>query len=118
MDSGARLPSMSAAPSICLGCGACCSHFRVTFLRHEALERGIDENSLERVSPWHVCFKGTGGVPARCIHLDGAVGACVSCRIYGERPAPCRRLEPGDDKCRRARAVHGLEPVSGGMTSP
>jgi Fe-S-cluster containining protein len=48
------------------------------------------------------------------VHLDGAVGEKSICRIYEQRPYSCRELQPGDEKCQKARAAHGLptlEPV-------
>jgi Fe-S-cluster containining protein len=44
----------------------------------------------------------------RCAALSGAMGRRVSCRIYGARPSPCRRVQPGDALCERYRTEHGL----------
>lgn len=44
----------------------------------------------------------------RCIALRGSIGRRVSCSIYEVRPRPCRRVEPGDPSCLRARADAGL----------
>lgn len=40
----------------------------------------------------------------RCLALRGAIGRAVSCGIYHHRPSPCRRVQPGDANCLRARA--------------
>jgi hypothetical protein len=32
----------------------------------------------------------------------------VRCTLYHLRPSPCRRVQPGDDLCRRYRAEHGI----------
>lgn len=99
----------SAAPtSPCQSCGACCAHYRVSFYWQEAAQRGLDESLLVQVSPWQVCFRGTEQKPVRCVNLEGAVGSCVSCRIYDQRTTPCRSVEIGDEKCLQARAAHGL----------
>jgi uncharacterized protein len=94
--------------SACLNCGACCAHFRVSFPYLEAVSRNLPESDLIPVSPHLVCFNGTQSHPVRCTHLDGNVGQQVSCRIYHQRPHPCREVSPGDDQCRKARAAHGL----------
>lgn len=44
----------------------------------------------------------------RCIALRGSIGKQVRCSIYEVRPRPCRRVEPGDASCLRARADAGL----------
>ena len=92
----------------CQSCGACCAHFRVSFYWQEAEQRGLPEDTLHQISPWRVCFKGTENMPCRCVHLSGSVGQQVGCTVYERRPHPCRELQPGDAKCLRARAAHGL----------
>lgn len=44
----------------------------------------------------------------RCIALLGALGKRVRCSIYRLRPAGCRRVMPGDNRCRQYRAEIGL----------
>jgi len=44
----------------------------------------------------------------RCLALRGAVGRAVSCGIYGERPSPCRHVQPGDALCERYRRAHAI----------
>jgi Fe-S-cluster containining protein len=48
------------------------------------------------------------GDEERCAALEGSVGKRVRCAIYRDRPAGCRRIEPGDARCRDARADYGL----------
>jgi uncharacterized protein len=91
--------------SDCQSCGACCAHFRVSFYWQEAEQRGIPEDLLVQMSPFRVCFLGTETQPVRCTNLKGQTGSCVSCRIYEQRPTPCREVEPGDAKCLQARAA-------------
>jgi Fe-S-cluster containining protein len=58
------------------------------------------------------------GEAMRCIALEGVVGERVSCRVYAQRPSPCRAVraswEDGtpDPHCDRARARHGLRPLT------
>jgi Fe-S-cluster containining protein len=44
----------------------------------------------------------------RCVALRGAVGRRVRCAVYRDRPSPCRRVQPGDELCRRYRIAQGL----------
>ncbi len=99
---------MPPAANACQTCGACCAHYRVSFHWREADQRGLDDGSLVQISPWHVCFAGTEKHPVRCAHLVGDVGGQVACRVYDQRPGPCRSVEPGDQQCLKARAAHGL----------
>ena len=51
---------------------------------------------------------------ARSAALEGEVGGRVACRIYAQRPSPCRAVKASyedgapDAHCDRARAIHGL----------
>ena len=92
----------------CLRCGACCATYRVSFYWAEAEQHGLPDSLIEKVSPWHACMAGTGQPEPRCHALAGVIGQSVSCRVYSQRPSPCRELQPGEDKCNRARARHGL----------
>lgn len=44
----------------------------------------------------------------RCVALKGTLGRKVRCEIYALRPAPCRRVQPGDAQCLRARGEFGV----------
>ncbi|MFO7278325.1 MAG: YkgJ family cysteine cluster protein [Pseudomonadota bacterium] len=94
----------------CLRCGACCATYRVSFYWAEAEHYGLPDSLIEKVSPWHACMAGTGQPEPRCRALAGTIGRSVSCLVYSRRPSPCRELQPGEDKCIRARVRHGLEP--------
>lgn len=100
--------SAAAASSICQSCGACCETYRVSFYWAEATERGIPDAMLEQLTPWHACLRGTNDTKPRCAALTGQVGVHVACGMYAQRPSPCREVEIGDERCRRARARHGL----------
>ena len=92
----------------CLKCGACCTSFRVSFYWAEAPERGLPDALTEKLTPHLSCMAGTNSKQPRCAALTGGVGEAVSCSAYQARPTPCREVEPGDDKCNRARELHGL----------
>lgn len=100
---------MAIDPELCLSCGACCAHYRVSFHWSEAGQRGLNEAALIQVPPWRVCLRGTENHPVRCHYLEGVVGEQTGCRIYAQRPSPCREVTPGDNKCLQARAAHGLD---------
>lgn len=66
----------------------------------------------ERLGPLMACMAGTNSATPHCTALTGVVGQQVQCIVYDQRPSPCREVEPGDDKCIRARARHGLAPLA------
>ena len=45
----------------------------------------------------------------RCLALRGRIGHRVSCTVYGLRPEGCRRIEPGDARCRQYRRERGID---------
>jgi uncharacterized protein len=97
--------------TVCQQCGACCAAFRVSFYWPEATERALPEVCTERVSAHRVSMVGTNRPSPRCLALQGAIGRQVACLVYAMRPSPCREVQPGDEKCNKARALHGLEPL-------
>ena len=104
----------------CQRCGACCAHFRVSFYWGEANDApgGTVPAALTRSVNAHLrCMAGTEARPSRCVALAGDVGREVGCTIYAQRSSSCRELQPGDDKCLRARAAHGLETPGAGAIS-
>ena len=70
-----------------------------------------------KVAPHRVAMRGAGDDPLRCIALEGAVGVRVACRIYAERPSPCREFRASwvdgghSARCDAARKAHGLRPL-------
>jgi len=92
----------------CLACGACCMSFRVSFYWAEAEARGLPAALTEQVNPFYACMAGTNSERPRCAALRGDAGGQVACSVYERRPEPCREVQPGDDKCGRARSRHGL----------
>lgn len=92
----------------CRQCGACCAAYRVSFYWADAAARGLPDHLTTKVNDWIACMAGTHANQPRCVALQGDVGRQVVCTAYTVRPAPCREVEPGDAKCRTARARHGL----------
>jgi Fe-S-cluster containining protein len=96
----------------CQQCGACCAFFRVSFYWGEAAELGLPGEAFEQLTPHLACLTGTNQIPPRCHALQGVVGKAVTCVRYEARPSPCREVQAGDEKCNRARARHGLPPLT------
>lgn len=102
----------------CRRCGACCinlpSNVREGFTSWVEIAEG--DVILERPElVTKLVFRDEDGIPhlrlapnGRCLSLRGALGGEVSCRIYADRPTPCRSVQPGDALCLRYRAEHGL----------
>jgi len=115
---------MSEATHPCLRCGACCAAFRVAFHWSEtdAHADGLTPAALtEPLDPHRVLMRGTyGGAPIRCEQLRGDVARDAQCAIYPLRPSPCRELKAAWEdgapsaQCDRARAVHGMAPLTPG----
>jgi Fe-S-cluster containining protein len=78
----------------------------------------------EPLNPYRSAMRGTLRAPVRCIGLSGEVGGAVCCTLYQQRPSPCREVEPWDrhgqpdEKCRKARAAHGLPPLAARPETP
>lgn len=96
----------------CLNCGACCATFRVSFYWSEAISLKLPEALTEQVNPWFSCMAGTNHKNPRCQALSGEIGQPTRCQVYQQRPSPCHELQPGEDKCIRARSRHGLPPLA------
>lgn len=104
---------MNVTPvSICRQCGACCAYFRVSFYWAEATQRQLPASCIEPVTAHLAGMAGTNRPVPRCCALQGEIGRQVTCLVYAARPSPCRELQAGDEKCNRARARHGLAPLT------
>ncbi|GAB3387172.1 YkgJ family cysteine cluster protein [Lysobacter fragariae] len=108
-------------PHPCLTCGACCASFRVSlhWSETEPTLQGITPAELtERIDAHQVAMRGTWAKQPRCIALQGDVGVHAHCRIYEQRPSPCRQVEASwehgapDRHCDRARTLHGLRALT------
>ncbi len=111
----------SPASLDCQTCGACCCN--------------SDENRAENY-PWYVEIESTCKLLARadlvqryvvrdpdrvphvrldddgrCSALVGRLGRNVHCAVYAQRPRGCRRVQPGDEACLRARRERGIDPA-------
>lgn len=105
----------------CRRCGACCAAFRVAFHWSEAQPAKADGVPADLTTPLRhheLAMRGTQAPPVRCVALVGTVGAETHCGIYASRPAPCRELAAAREngqpspQCDRARALHGLPPLT------
>ncbi|HSV53295.1 MAG TPA: YkgJ family cysteine cluster protein [Burkholderiaceae bacterium] len=104
----------AAALHPCQQCGACCASFRVDFSTHESQDAGgqVPAGLAVEVND-NICrMRGTDHAPPRCAALTGKIGERVACGIYEWRPSPCREFEAGSQACERARARHGMPPLS------
>jgi Fe-S-cluster containining protein len=110
----------------CVTCGACCAHFRVSFYWAEADDAPggtVPVALTEDLNHLRRCMKGTNERQPRCVALEGRVGERVGCKIYDQRPTPCREFGvtwsrgvvhfTADEleRCNRARAAWGLPPL-------
>ncbi|HYD94170.1 MAG TPA: YkgJ family cysteine cluster protein [Noviherbaspirillum sp.] len=103
---------LSCNDNPCLDCGACCATYRVSFYWAEAEVRSLPAHLTDKVNDWYSCMAGTGRPSPRCVALQGSIGGAVACAVYDSRPSPCRELQPGEEKCNKARLRHGLPSVS------
>lgn len=104
----------------CLECGACCSHFRVSFYWGEsepALGGRVPPELTVKLTDQRVAMKGTTGPNPRCVALVGEIGCQTHCSIYADRSSTCREFQMAleddepDTACDRARARWGLPPL-------
>lgn len=117
-------PMSEASP--CLSCGACCSHFRVSFFWGECASSGgtVPDDLVVQINPTRVAMIGTDQKPVRCCSLEGEVGKGTSCSIYERRSSPCREFEASwhegiyNVDCDAARAAFGLPPLEAPFELP
>ena len=102
------MPSSHASANPCQACGACCATFRVSFYWADADARGLPAELTEQINPRFGCMAGTNHRTPRCAALGGTIESEVSCRVYEQRPEPCREVQASDGQCLKARARHGL----------
>lgn len=100
----------------CQSCGACCvnplenaGEGRVDYVPVESGARLLSRKDLVR----KFIASDAAGKPhlkmladGHCSALRGALGTRVHCAIYHLRPKACRRVQPGDGDCLRARREH------------
>lgn len=106
----------------CQTCGACCAYFRVAFYWREA-EEGSQHNVPRQLTTDldsnQRCMQGTDHKhKPKCIALEGRIGQFANCKIYLNRPTPCRSFQASYEdgfqkiRCDEARAKHGLKPLT------
>jgi Fe-S-cluster containining protein len=107
----------------CLRCGACCAFFRASFYWAEADDvspGGVPVGMTRKLNDFRRSMLGMDGGNPRCIALQGEIGKRVFCSIYDSRASVCRDFEPSwennrpNERCDRARAAWGLEPLKPG----
>jgi uncharacterized protein len=115
-DGSIWVDMVSGEDNPCESCGACCSHFRVSFYNGETdamRDAGVPVEMVVQVTPFLVAMKGTecGG---RCVALKGEIGKKISCGIYQNRSSSCRAfpvwMEDGspNPKCQELRVKNGI----------
>ena len=102
-----------ASENPCLTCGACSMSFRVSFYWAEPCAADLPPGLTEQLTPHLACMAGTNASAPRCAALGRGDAGPMACGVYAHRPSPCREVEIGDEKCLRARALHGLAPLPG-----
>jgi Fe-S-cluster containining protein len=114
-----KMANMTEHP--CIGCGACCAHYRVAFHWSETTSfdpAGMPVEHTIAIDPHRVAMRGTDGQWPHCTMLAGRVGVDARCLAYASRPSPCRDLGPAwehgeaSPQCDRARIAYGLAPLT------
>ena len=105
----------------CLSCGACCAQFRVSMHWSEAdpaVGGTVPPELVEPVDAHRVAMRGTWARQPRCVALDAEIGRYSRCTIHAVRSSTCREVVPSwesgapNPQCDRARAAHGLAPLT------
>lgn len=105
----------------CIGCGACCAYFRVSFYQGELESVGgfVPDEHVVPINMFFVALKGTEiKGKKRCEILSGEVGRNASCSLYEKRPTTCREFSASfengikDERCDKARINNGLKPLT------
>jgi Fe-S-cluster containining protein len=104
----------------CVRCGACCCNIdknrALGFRDYVEVEPRDKLRKEKRLLPVYVVFNEKNEPHMklrnhRCVALKGRIGVKVGCEIYPLRPSGCRRVQPGDAECRRARRERGIDPA-------
>jgi Fe-S-cluster containining protein len=104
----------------CLKCGACCSTYRVTFLKSEIQSTNdpLTYLSVDNGGVWQAMPGTNKKHRPKCDYLEGIIGKLAKCGVYNNRPSPCRNFlasyEDGKthaQRCDEARIRHGLKPL-------
>jgi Fe-S-cluster containining protein len=105
----------------CITCGACCAFFRASFYWAEGSDAkpdGVPVELTRQLTPFLRVMQGTEGPAPRCVALEGSIGVQTRCSIHPQRSSVCREFAPSfeggvhNERCDRARAAHGLAPLT------
>ena len=104
----------------CQKCGACCTTYQVAFHRKETHPESfqVPIDLTFKSSADHLAMKQRNYSSSRCIALEGNVGRMVSCRVYDNRPSPCRNFKASYEdgvpnrRCDECRVARGLQPLT------
>lgn len=116
-EDGRVFTDMSGQDNPCVGCGACCSKFRVSFYHGELSDMPMGWVPVEmttKINSVYACMQGTEQGNSKCIALTGTIGQEVGCSIYDKRPSPCKEFNVWDingvpnPKCQELRAKINL----------
>jgi hypothetical protein len=102
----------------CTACGACCHN-----PDENRAEGYVDYIPVRERDPlWHrdelvrklvvLNDRGEGHMRLerdRCAALRGTIGRRAMCAVYDLRPAACRKIEPGSERCLQYRRERGLD---------
>jgi uncharacterized protein len=109
----------------CQRCGACCcnpAENRAEGYRdYVPVEAGSRLSRRLRILGRYTSLNAHGerhmklvGAEERCAALEGRLGRSVSCAIYADRPAACKKIEAGSSRCVQYRRERGLDPIAVG----
>ena len=103
----------------CQTCGACCCNTNVNRAENYPWYVEVQDDSTLLNRPDLVTryvVRDHDGTPhmrldddGRCSALQGKLGRNVRCMVYAHRPKGCRRVQPGDEDCLRARKERGID---------
>jgi len=115
---------MPSRSNPCLACGACCAFYRASFYYREADDctaKGVPAELTEDLNQFRRVMKGTDQKSPRCVALRGEIGRRAHCGIYERRSSVCREFPASyadgvtrEERCDKARALHGLAPLAPG----
>lgn len=103
----------------CVKCGACCAVYRVSFHWMETHEDSfhVPVEMTSKLNAHLLALKKHSG-NMRCLALEGKIGTSVRCKIYDNRPSPCRNFKASyedgthNQRCDDSRKAMGLLPLT------
>jgi len=103
----------------CQRCGACCcnplENRAEGYRDYVPVEAGSRLLGRRRILGRYTVLNARGerhlklvGAEERCAALEGALGRRVRCAVYADRPAACRKVDPGSARCIQYRSERGI----------